>query len=203
MDSGDTNQPSQSPASPASPLHQSLLLDLEVHPHGKVLKVGAILDKHCFSSAGQLASTDLLAALANLTKNASAVIGHNLVDHDLPTIRQTHPDHPVLKLPVIDTLILSPIAFPENPYHRLIKDYKLLSESVNDPLADASLAGKLFEDELRSLAGLAQTEPHLLTWLHYLLATPENDHDTLAQGMDRVFTHLGSQIPQPQYALRL
>jgi ATP-dependent DNA helicase RecQ len=48
--------------------------------------------------------------------------------------------------PVIDTLFLSPLAFPENPYHRLVKNYKLLRDSLNDPLADAKLALSLFLD---------------------------------------------------------
>jgi len=29
----------------------------------------------------------------------------------------------------VDTLVLSPLCFPENPYHRLVKDYKLVRES--------------------------------------------------------------------------
>ena len=61
-------------------------------------------------------------------------------------LRETAPDHPVLRLPVIDTLVLSPIAFPENPYHRLVKDYKLVKESVNDPVGDARQAASLFAE---------------------------------------------------------
>ena len=61
-----------------------------------------------------------------------------------------------LLLPVIDTLFLSPICFPENPYHRLVKDYKLVSESLNDPVADSRLAGTLLTEELQSLQGMAQ-----------------------------------------------
>ena len=44
-----------------------------------------------------------------------------------------------LDLPVLDTLELSAIAFPANPYHRLVKGYKLLSDSRNDPVKDARL----------------------------------------------------------------
>jgi ATP-dependent DNA helicase RecQ len=40
--------------------------------------------------------------------------------------------------PVVDTLYLSPLAFPENPYHHLVKDYKLVRGSLNDPAADAA-----------------------------------------------------------------
>jgi len=34
-----------------------------------------------------------------------------------------------------DTLYLSPLAFPENPYHKLIKNYKLIKNSKNNPVA--------------------------------------------------------------------
>ena len=49
------------------------------------------------------------------------------------------PDWPCLDLPILDTLELSAIAFPSNPYHRLVKGYKLLSDSRNDPVKDARL----------------------------------------------------------------
>ena len=56
-----------------------------------------------------------------------------------------------------------------NPYHRLIKDYKLVSESLNDPVADARLAGSLFGDEVRSLRGMAQAAPDMFRCLRFLL----------------------------------
>ena len=37
----------------------------------------------------------------------------------------------MLKKPAIDTLYLSPLAFPENPYHRLVKDYQIVRDSIN------------------------------------------------------------------------
>lgn len=58
-------------------------------------------------------------------------------------IAEKTPNLKLLHLPVIDTLFLSPICFPENPYHRLVKNYKLVSESLNDPVSDALLTGIL------------------------------------------------------------
>ena len=52
---------------------------------------------------------------------------------------QLFPELELLRLPVVDTLELSPLAFPENPYHRLVKDYKLVSDARNDPRRDAQL----------------------------------------------------------------
>src|ERR1039458_908240 len=59
--------------------------------------------------------------LNNLAQGAKCLLGHNLVRHDLPILRERAPELPILQLPIIDTLVLSPICFPENPYHRLIK----------------------------------------------------------------------------------
>ena len=115
-------------------LHRALLLDLEVSHQGHILKIGAVLGEEILPGAGSKATLDTVAALA---EKASCVLGHNLISYDLNVLSETAANHPLLKLPVIDTLILSPLAFPENPYHRLIKDYKLVSESVNDSLTRA------------------------------------------------------------------
>ena len=61
----------------------------------------------------------------------------------------------LLTKPVIDTLFLSPLAFPENPYHRLVKDYKLVRDAVNDPVADARLAASVFLDQWESFGRMA------------------------------------------------
>lgn len=41
---------------------------------------------------------------------------------------------------VIDTLYLSPLLFPHRPYHKLLKDDKLQTEEINNPLNDAKKA---------------------------------------------------------------
>lgn len=55
------------------------------------------------------------------------------------------------RLPLVDTLELSPVAFPQNPYHRLVKDYKLCTTTRNDPVRDAELAYALFLDQSATL----------------------------------------------------
>ena len=49
---------------------------------------------------------------------------------------------------VIDTLYLSPLLFPERPYHRLLKDDKLLTDSINNPFNDSVKAFELFREEV-------------------------------------------------------
>jgi hypothetical protein len=179
-------------------LQRALLLDLEVSPHGRIRRIGAVLGAETFAQSGDALSGEAGAALARLAASATCVLGHNLARHDLPALRQAAPRHPLLRLPVLDTLVLSPLCFPENPYHRLVKDYKLVRESLNDPVADARQAAVLFRDEYAALAGLRQTEPRLFGLLHFLLATPDERGDLLADGMHLLFQSLaGSPLCPP------
>ena len=149
----------------------------------KILKLGAVLGSLTLARSGGGSFEGALSELNNLAQGANCLLGHNLVRHDLPILRERAPELPILRLPIIDTLVLSPICFPENPYHRLIKDYKLVRESVNDPVADARQAAILFADEFRSLDGLRRTEPRLFELLYFLLATPgQSECDPLAMG---------------------
>lgn len=170
---------------------------------GTILKAGAVLGDESFAPPGGSSTDGVLAGLSTLGAGAGCVLGHNLVRHDLEVIRGIAPAHPLLQLPVIDTLILSPIAFPEHPYHRLVKDYKLVRESLNDPVADARQAATLFEDEFKALGGLRQTEPALFELLHFLLATPDRAGDRPAMGMEMVFAALGGKRPAEDRALSL
>ena len=77
-----------------------------------------------------------LAELDELAEGAEFVLGHNLIKFDLPRLQAERPSLQILQLPVIDTLWLSPLAFPEHPYHRLVKHYQegqLTQERRNDP----------------------------------------------------------------------
>ncbi len=48
----------------------------------------------------------------------------------------------------VDTLCLSPLLFPAKPYHRLLKDDKLQTDSLSNPLDDAVKLFELFCDEI-------------------------------------------------------
>ena len=182
-------------------LKGSLLLDLEVSHQGRILKLGAVRGELTLERAGSVTLQTLAKDLSSLASGAACLLGHNLMRHDLPVLRAQVSDLPLLRLPVIDTLVLSPICFPENPYHRLVKDYKLVRESVNDPVADARQAGVLFGDEFRSLIGLRQKEPRFFEVLHFLLATSEQGHEPLARGMALLFQALGAEAADPARSL--
>lgn len=95
------------------PPHRLLSLDLEADAADppRAARLGAILaEQEHRGHADARHSAALLDALADL--NPDALLGHNLLAHDLPLLRGWAPDHPLLALPVIDTLYLSPLAFP-------------------------------------------------------------------------------------------
>jgi ATP-dependent DNA helicase RecQ len=82
-----------------------------------------------------------------------------------------------------------------------VKDYKLVRESINDPVADARQAATLFADEFQSLDGLRQKDPRLFEVLHFLLATPDPEVDQLSRGMAMLFSALGGTRPPKDRAL--
>ncbi len=79
--------------------------------------------------SGRFSQAELRSALERLAAGASFVLGHNIVAHDLPILYAHFGDAVLGGVPAFDTLELSPIAFPQNPYHRLVKDYKLVRDS--------------------------------------------------------------------------
>jgi ATP-dependent DNA helicase RecQ len=116
---------------------------------------------------------DLKHQLDRITEGATFVLGHNVVAFDQPALSLLHPDLALHRLPLVDTLELSPVAFPQNPYHRLVKDYKLCTTTRNDPVRDAELAYELFLDQADALRRRAGEHPDEVLCLHFLLA-PEN-----------------------------
>ena len=104
----------------------SLCLDLETafDDASKILKFAAW--RSDTNASLTLAGQEIAGAIAEinaLTAGAVFVLGHNIRRHDLPSLAQNYPDLDLLKLPLVDTLELAPIAFPANPYHPLLKDY--------------------------------------------------------------------------------
>ena len=93
--------------------------------------------------SGRFSAPELRSALERLAAGASFVLGHNIVVHDLPILYRHFGDAVLMRLPALDTLELSPLAFPQNPYHRLIKDYKLVRDSRSDPISPARTVGSI------------------------------------------------------------
>jgi len=146
-------------------IKQALALDLEITKDGKKIRhIGAIFDGETFEWKGGKNSEKALMELEAFGGAARYVLGHNLFGHDLQFLKGLAPGLKILKLPVIDTLYLSPLAFPRNPYHRLVKDYKLVRSSLSDPLEDVRLAMQVFADQRDSLARQGRECPLLLAF---------------------------------------
>ena len=92
-----------------------LSLDLEVGKEdGRIHAFGAVRGDtghgyHGGGSAAELMRLDALAA------GVSFLLGHNLIAFDLPYLKAAKSDLRLLTLPAVDTLRLSPLAFPRNP----------------------------------------------------------------------------------------
>ncbi len=163
-------------------------LDLEVGRDDRIHALGAIradTGRRLTHSGGGPAA--LLSRLDDFAEGASFLLGHNLIAFDLPHLAAAKPALRLLKLPAVDTLRLSPLAFPRNPYHSLVKHYQdggLKRGRVNDPELDSRIALKLYGDECEALAKAA---PDLLAAWHWL-CTPEPG------GVDRALDGLFCQL---------
>lgn len=135
-------------------LEQCLLLDIETDERNGIYSLGAVFRNERFQlKPGQKIGSRQLNELAEFGSAATFLLGHNILKHDIPRLLHRAPSLQILRKPAIDTLYLSPLAFPENPYHRLVKDYQLVRDSVNDPVQDAQLAGKVFGEQWDAFAG--------------------------------------------------
>ena len=134
----------------------TLIFDFETIPNRDIYHIGAIFKNNIFERKNIRHVKTALSDLSEFSKEADYILGHNIINHDLRAAGDAFPEAGFLKLPVIDTLFLSPLAFPENPYHKLVKNYKLVKNSKNDPIADAKLAWAVFEDQLAAFLALME-----------------------------------------------
>lgn len=183
-------------------LSKSLCLDLETTHGGKIFKIGAVFQEHAFEKQGRFNLKEALTELDQFGADATYVLGHNLLGHDLPLLEVLSPQLTLLKKPVIDTLYLSPLAFPENPYHRLVKDYKLVRQSVNDPVADARIAASIFADQWEAFEQLHQQNPRTLDFYRFCFENSDGQSMNWA-GVCEVFKSLGAQEIALEDSLKL
>ncbi len=127
-------------------------IDTEVEPKsGKILDIGSVKNN------GASFHKPSAAEFAHFLQGTQFVCGHNILNHDIKYIGKTLHDAGINPVNAIDTLFLSPLLFPTNPYHALLKDDKLQSEDANNPLNDAIKAKDLFYDEVTAFRQLDQT----------------------------------------------
>lgn len=89
------------------------------------------------------------------------VCGHNIFNHDIKYLFSN--DQCPWK--IVDTLYMSPLLFPERPYHRLLKDDKIISDQINNPLNDCKKANDLLLDEISAWNALSEKKRAIYTSL--------------------------------------
>lgn len=88
-------------------------------------------------------SADKRAAISFL-EDVDFVCGHNVIHHDMKYLLGDEAQ----RWQLVDTLYMSPLLFPERPYHHLLKDDKLMNEQMNNPVNDCEKACDLLMDEI-------------------------------------------------------
>lgn len=83
-------------------------------------------------------------ALNKFLNGVDFLCGHNIIHHDVKYLFGEE----LQKWALVDTLYVSPLLFPERPYHRLLKDDKLVSEQMNNPVNDSEKARDLLMEEV-------------------------------------------------------
>ena len=185
---------SAEPDTTANLSEHCLSLDLEVGVEDRRIHRFAAIRPHTGQSlrfpAGRGGLATALNKLDDLADSAEFLLGHNIIDFDLPHLRAANPNLRLLRLPAVDTLRLNPLAFPRNPYHHLVKHYQdgqLKRGRTNDPELDARLTLEVFDDQQREFR---VASPDLLTAWHWLTARSDGE------GFDRFFASVrGSQKP--------
>src|SRR5690606_2319583 len=115
----------------------------EIEPKSrKILDIGSVKDD------GSSFHKTSVAEFIRFLNGTQFICGHNIFNHDIKYISKALDDAGVTTANIIDTLFLSPLLFPTKPYHALLKDDKLQSEDMNNPLNDSIKARDLFHDEI-------------------------------------------------------
>lgn len=122
---------------------KTAFIDLEVDGRGKILDIGGVKNGQSFHSARIPEFTDFVS-------DCDCLCGHNIIGHDIKYLKPFLRKEYIL----IDTLYLSPLLFPQKPYHKLLKDDKILTEELNNPLNDSLKAQSLYDDEVMAFKAL-------------------------------------------------
>ena len=127
-------------------------IDTEIEPNsGRILDIGGIKsDRSSFHSR-------FVSEFIKFLRGSAYVCGHNIFNHDLKYIQDSINAAGLTGINFIDTLFLSPLLFPTKPYHALLKDDKLQTEEINNPLNDSIKTRDLFFTEVTAFQLLDDT----------------------------------------------
>ncbi len=126
-------------------------VDAEVDMRGKVHDIGALRYDGAVYHGGS--KKELMKFLDGI----DYLCGHNIIWHDVKYIFGEER----LKCQLVDTLHVSPLLFPERPYHKLLKDEKLQTDELNNPVNDCQKAQSLLMDEVAAWNRLSQEKQRI------------------------------------------
>ena len=119
-----------------------IFFDTETDPKtGKILDIGAVRDD------GTWFHRNSIRDFSGFLRGTEYVCGHNVLAHDMKYVGDAMKSAGIADTNVIDTLYLSPLMFPRKPYHKLLKDDKLQTDELSNPLNDSEKARELFDSE--------------------------------------------------------
>lgn len=136
-------------------------VDTEIEP-----KSQKILDMGSVKGDGSSFHRNSIVEFVQFVTGTEFICGHNILNHDIKYIGKALNEAGIHPVNIIDTLYFSPLLFPTKPYHALLKDDKLQSEEMNNPLNDAIKAQDLLNDEI---AAFKQIEKELQQIFYLLL----------------------------------
>ena len=133
--------------------------DTEIGPDS-----GRLFDIGCIKSDGSTFHSNYPAEFFRFLQGSQYLCGHNIFQHDLKFVHDLI-DASGIKPMFIDTLHLSALLFPAKPYHALVKDDKLQTDELNNPLNDSIKARDLFLDEVTAFQRLDETMKRIFYYL--------------------------------------
>ena len=116
------------------------------------VKTRRIRDIGAVDNYGAVFHSAHIESFVRFLNGADFVCGHNLIHHDFE-ILQSSWGRPI-NIKAIDTLYWSPLLFPQKPYHALVKDDKIVTDQLNNPVNDSRKAKDLLEDEIAAFRAL-------------------------------------------------
>ena len=125
--------------------------------------------------------------------NVDYLCGHNIIHHDIKYLFGSE-QH---RWQLVDTLYMSPLLFPECPYHKLVKDDKLINEQMNNPVNDCQKAKELLWDEIARWHSLPYDKRKIFASL--LKGQKEFDGFLNMVNFDEVASNLPELIKQVYY----
>ncbi|MBL7968700.1 MAG: RecQ family ATP-dependent DNA helicase [Prolixibacteraceae bacterium] len=159
-------------------------IDTEIDPNNrKIQKIGSIMaDGSSFHSSSVVDFVDFI-------KGTRFICGHNIINHDIKYIQNAIRDAGINPTNLIDTLYFSPLLFPTKPYHALLKDDKLQTDDINNPLNDSIKARDLFYDEVAAFHQLDE----LLKQIFYLLLNDKREFSAFFDFIDYRITTINPE----------